>query len=198
MARATWAIVAVGALVVSYVACENTWRGLRQDTEENTAIAKQKARDAHLDETARAVGADVKEAAQKAGDEIKKVAGNLRSNDEAPPPPASPSNALPRTTSRDVNEAIGKVAAKAKETGEDIAGELKGAAVHLEVDKALARDASLDASHVNVDIDDATHAIVLRGSVPNIAQKIAAERVATEHAHGYEVRNELATIPSVK
>jgi osmotically-inducible protein OsmY len=198
MARATWAIVAVGALVVSYVACENTWRGLRQDTEENTAIAKQKARDAHLDDKARAVGADVKDAARKAGDEIKKVAGNLKSRDDAPAAQPSASGAAPSTTSREVNDAIGKVAAKARETGEDIAAEVHGAAVHLEVDKALTRETSLDSSHIDVDVKDETRTIVLRGSVPNAAQKVAAERIATEHAHGYQVRNELATIPVVK
>jgi len=195
MARAAWAIVAVGALVVSYVACENTWRGLRQDTQENTAIAKRKAQEAGLDERAREVGQDVRDAARKAGDGLKKVAGDLKSGTEAPPA-ARPSNAAPSNTSRDVNDTIGKVAAKARETGEEIAGEVKGAAIHLEIDKALTRESSLDSSHIDVDVTEQSRTIALRGSVPNVAQKTAAERIAVEHAHGYQVRNELATIPS--
>jgi hypothetical protein len=183
MARAAWAVVAVGALVVSYVACQNTWRGMRQDTRENAALAKQKAQEAHLDEKARAAGDEVREAARKAGDELKKVAGKLKDKDEDEVSAPEPNRSAPSNAAREVNEAVGKVAAKTQE-----------AAVLFEVKKALSGDKSVDASRIDVDVDDATRTVVLRGSVPDAGQKAAAARIAAARAGDYEVRNELAVI----
>jgi osmotically-inducible protein OsmY len=203
MARAAWAVVGVGVLVISYVACQNTWRGMKQDARENAALAKQKAQDVDLGDTARNVRDEAREAARQAGDGLKKMADKLRPGDEvAPPadvaPTSAPSANGERPSSREVDDAIGKVAAKTKETGEEIGGRLKSAAVHLEVEKALARETGLDASRIDVEADEETRTIVLRGSVPDEAQKASAGRIAAERAPGYEIRNELAAVPAVR
>jgi hypothetical protein len=203
MARAAWAVVAVGALVISYVACQNTWRGLKQDARENAALARQKAQDANLDETARAVGEHARAAAERAGEGLKKMADNLRPRDEAgakkeaaPTAAATATSGTRSAAAREVDEAIGKAAAKARESGDEIAHEVKGAAVHVEVARALAADTTIDASHVHVEADEAARTVVLRGSVPDAHQRAAAERIAAAHAAGYQVRNELAAIPA--
>jgi hypothetical protein len=197
MARAAWAVAVVGALVISYVACENTWRGLRQDARQNAALAKQKARDAGLDDTARNVGEKARAAAERASEGIKKMAEDLRPKDEvAPAATATPTSGTRSRAAREVDEASGKTAAKARELSEEVMQEVKGAAVHLRVEKALASDTTIDASHVEVAADEAKRTIVLRGSVRDTQQRAAAERVAAAFAPGYHVRNELATIPA--
>src|SRR5260370_42199553 len=112
MTRTGWAVVVFAGLVVSYMACQNTWIGLKRDAQENTTIAKQKAKEAHLDEKARTAGTEVREAARKAGDGIKSAVSRLHKEE----PKAGPT-AAEHTAARDVNTAIGKVAAKAQEVG---------------------------------------------------------------------------------
>jgi osmotically-inducible protein OsmY len=192
MARTGWAVVTATALVISYVACQNTWRGLKQDTQKNTAIAEHKAKEMHLDEKARAVDAEAREVAEKAGASIKRATGELGRRIEESPATSSPTSSAPSTAAREVNEAVGKVAAKAKEVGEDVAREANGAAIHLDVEQALVRDPAVDASHIDIHVDDETRTIVLSGAVPSAAQKTAARRVAFHHGHGYAVKNDLA------
>lgn len=196
MARTGWAIVVFAGLVGSYMACQNTWKGLRQDTEENTAIAKRKAKEAHLDEKARAAGQEVREAARDAGDGIKNAVGRIRGNkDTAPPAPnIQPTTTGPSNTSREINDAIGKVAAKTREVGSEVAEAAKESFIHVDVKQALSRTQGLDASRIDIDVQDETHSIVIRGSAPDETQKAIAERIAIEHAHGYKVRNELAVL----
>jgi osmotically-inducible protein OsmY len=192
MARAGWAVVTATVLVVSYVACQNTWRGLKQDTQKNTALAEHEAKEMHLDEKARAVDAEAREVAERADARIKRATGELGERPDELPATPGPTSSAPSTAAREVNEAIGKVAAKAKEVGEDVAREAKAAAIHLDVEQALVRDPAVDASHIDIHVDDETRTIVLSGAVPNAAQKTAARRITFHHAHGYEVRNELA------
>src|SRR5689334_22571384 len=145
MARTGWAVVVFAGLVVSYMACQNTWKGLRQDTEENTEIAKRKAKEAHLDERARAAGEEMKHAAREAGQEIKSLAGRVRGReDSAPPEPNTrPTTTGHGNTSREVNEAAGKVAAAAREAGHEIAEQAKQSVVHVDVWQALEREKGL-------------------------------------------------------
>jgi hypothetical protein len=63
------------------------------------------------------------------------------------------------------------------------------------VEPARASDTTIDASHVDVQADDQARTIVLRGSVPDAGQRTTVERIAAAHAAGYQIRNELATIP---
>src|SRR5947209_15630968 len=114
MARTGWAVVVFAGLVVSYMACQNTWKGLRQDTEENTAIARRKAKEAHLDEKARVAGREVRDAAREAGAGIKNAVGRVggKKGTAAPVPNTAPTTTGHSNTSREVNDAIGKAAAK--------------------------------------------------------------------------------------
>jgi hypothetical protein len=153
------ALLMVIGLMFSWVACDDTWSGLKKDTKENTAVAKEKAKDAHLDETAKEVAAKAKAVAVAAGEELK--------------------------------EATGKVAAKAEEAGSSVASEAKGATAHVEVKAALAKDDTLNGTHIDVDEDADTATLVLKGTVTTLEQRVVAERVAREHAHGMAVRNEL-------
>jgi two-component system response regulator HydG len=54
---------------------------------------------------------------------------------------------------------------------------------------ALMADAAIDASTIDVDTDENTKTVTLKGSVPNAAQKASAERIAKDKAEGYRVRN---------
>jgi osmotically-inducible protein OsmY len=49
----------------------------------------------------------------------------------------------------------------------------------------------VDASAIDVDTDEATKTVTLRGTVPAAGQKAAAERIAREKAEGYTVRSQL-------
>lgn len=72
------------------------------------------------------------------------------------------------------------------------AGRAGDAAIQtFDVKAALTADSRVDAANINVDTDHATKTVVLKGRVPTTAQKTLAAQIATEHADGYNVRNEL-------
>jgi osmotically-inducible protein OsmY len=81
----------------------------------------------------------------------------------------------------------------ARQTANGVADATSAAAQTAKVKTALVADSSVKAADINVDTDPATKTIALKGHVPSDAQKVAAERIATEQASpGYSVRNELA------
>ena len=51
------------------------------------------------------------------------------------------------------------------------------------------------ASHIDVDTDNDSHTVTLRGSVPTAAQKAAAGQIAARHAAGYRIKNDLRVVP---
>jgi osmotically-inducible protein OsmY len=55
----------------------------------------------------------------------------------------------------------------------------------------LTADTTVDASHINVDTFADTKTVVLKGSVPNAAQKAEAGRIAASKAEGYKIDNQL-------
>jgi len=96
---------------------------------------------------------------------------------------------------REAGAAIGNAAENA---GNAVAGAAKdaGASVHaakqtLDVKTALQADATIDATRINVDTDENTKTVTLKGTVATAAQKAAAERIAKDKAAGYTVRNTL-------
>jgi len=177
MTRAQWAalITAVG-LGLPGVACDDTWRGVQKDTRENAAIAKQKAADAHLDEKAAVAAEKAREAAATAKHGLENVARDIQQTADRA-----------GSDRHEVDTFTGKAKARTQELGD----EARAAALHVNVKQALLRDSSLDASHVNVDVDADRRTVVLRGSVPTLEQKVAAQRVAASHAEGFAIRNEL-------
>lgn len=88
---------------------------------------------------------------------------------------------------KDVGQAV-------KEGAKEVAAEADAKKQTLDVKTALMADKSIDASGINVDTDDETKTVYLKGSVPTAAQRSAATKVAQDHAAGYRVRNEL-TVP---
>jgi len=97
-----------------------------------------------------------------------------------------------RDVGDDVDKAAGKVKAKAEEVGREIASETQAAMIHMDIKQALILDDTIDAAHINVDVDDNAQRVILKGSVPTLEQKAGAERIARERCRGYEVRNELS------
>jgi osmotically-inducible protein OsmY len=92
-----------------------------------------------------------------------------------------------------------------KETAQDVKREAKPAAKevgetvdatkqHLDVKAALLADKSVDASHIDIDVNKDTKVLYLRGTVPTAGQKAAAERIARDKADGFAVRNELTVM----
>lgn len=72
------------------------------------------------------------------------------------------------------------------------ASEATSAAIQtIDVKAALIADKRVTATGINVDTDSATKTVVLKGHVPNEAQKRIAEQIAAAKAPGYRIKNEL-------
>lgn len=135
-----------------------------------------------------AAAADAGRAAEKAGDamaETAKDAGNAVAS--------ATENAAEATKdgARAAGEAI-KDGAQATTDAVKNGGRAADAAVEtMDVKMALAADARVDASDINVDTDHTTKTVTLRGRVPTEAQKTTAGQIATAKAVGYRVNNVL-------
>ncbi len=156
--------VLAAAACAGLAGCDNTAQGVKEDARENEAKAREESRDAAA--ASREAGAEAKEEGREAGAAIKEAG-------------------------RDVGNA-------AERAGDAVAGAAKdaGAAIHagkqtLDVKTALMADTAIDASRIDVDTDEKTKTVTLKGSVPNAAQKASAERIAKAKAEGYKVRNML-------
>lgn len=191
MTRKHWALIAGLGLAISGAACDDTLRGVEKDTKENTEAAKKKADELGLDEAARKAAEKTAEAAEAARRGVEKVATDIQTDDDAPASPKAPAPARDVDGDGDVDDRLGKAAAKLEEAGREIASEAKAAGIHADVKQALMRDESINASRIDVDVDDDRRTLALRGSVPNGAQKVRAESIARARAAGYTVTNEL-------
>ncbi len=157
------ALVAVAACA-GLAGCDNTAQGVKEDAKENAAKAEQQAAEAKA-ETADE-RAEIKQEGREAGAAIQEAG-------------------------RDLGNA-------AERAGDAVAGAAKdaGAAAHagkqtLDVKAALLADSTIDASKIDVDTDENTKTVTLKGSVATAAQKATAERIARAKAEGYKVRNNL-------
>jgi predicted small secreted protein len=140
---------------------------------------------AGCDNTAQGIKEDAKEAKAETADERAeaKEAGQ-------------DAGAAIKEAGRDVGDA-------AEKAGDAVAGAATdaGAAMHagkqtLDVKTALMADSAIDASKIDVDTDENTKTVTLKGTVPNAAQKASAERIAKDKAEGYKVRNLLTVTKS--
>jgi hyperosmotically inducible periplasmic protein len=118
-------------------------------------------------------GDKIKDGAQKTGEVIKEAAQDVKEN-------AKP-------VAKDVSQ---KVKEGAHETGEFVDATKQ----HLDVKAALLADKSVDASHIDIDVNKDTKTLYLRGTVPTAAQKARAEKIAKDKADGFVVRNELTVM----
>ena len=144
-----------------FAACQNTARGVEQDTERNTAEAKQEAREAN---------AEVRQEAREANAELKQESREA-------------ANAAERAGDR--------VGQETKDASRSVGSTLDAAAQTMQIKTALIDADNLDANNINVDTDGSTKTITLKGHVQNASQKAAAERIAKEKAPGYRVVNQL-------
>ena len=111
--------------------------------------------------------------AEKAGEVIKETAQDVK---------------------RDAKPAAKDIGEKVKEGAQKTGEVLDAAKQHLDVKAALLADKSVDASHIDVDVDTDAKIVSLRGTVPTAAQKAQAERIARDKAGDYSVRNELTVM----
>ena len=144
-----------------FAACQNTARGVEQDTERNTAEAKQEAREANAEakQEAREANAEIRQEAREAG------------------------NAAERAGDR--------VAQESKEATRSVGATLDAAAQTMQIKTALIDADNLDANNIDVDTNGSTKTVTLNGHVPTASQKAAAERIAKEKAPDYRVVNNI-------
>jgi osmotically-inducible protein OsmY len=114
-------------------------------------------------------------------------AGTQQGNDEAP---------SASEVARDVKDAAKDLANKAENAAENVAPKVDAAKQVADVKVALMADPDVDGSKINVDADEATRTIHLKGTVPTPAQKTAAERIARNKAEGWKVHNMLTVTRS--
>jgi osmotically-inducible protein OsmY len=149
-------------------ACQNTARGLEQDTENNAAKAKPALQDAAA-------------VAERAAQEAKQMAANAA---EATKQAASEAAEKAKSASAEAEQ-------KSKSAANSTASALDAAAETLRIKTALIADKSVDASDINVDTNGSTMTVTLKGHVPTAAQKTAAERIAKDKAPDYKIVNML-------
>ena len=109
-------------------------------------------------------------------------AGRQQGSDEAP---------SASEVANDVKNAAEEAADKVKDAAEDMAPKVDAAKQVADVKLALMADPDVDGSAIDVDADEATRTIHLKGTVPTPAQKTAAERIARGKADGWKIHNML-------
>ena len=169
--RARLGIVAVAAMACLPLGCNNTAEGVKKDAQEDTAAAQRKA-------------ADAEAAARDSAEKAKAATADDRANAKEAAGDAKDSMA------RAGDKAGDKVADAAKTVGATV----DAAKQTLDVKAALMADKTVDASNIDVDTDDKTHAVHLKGTVPSAAQKSEAEKIARAHAAGYTIHNMLTVV----
>ena len=97
-------------------------------------------------------------------------------------------------TGEAVKDAAQDVKREAKPAAKEVGETVDATKQHLDVKAALLADKSVDASHIDIDVNKDTKVLYLRGTVPTAAQKAAAERIARDKADGFAVRNELTVM----
>jgi hypothetical protein len=167
--RALWAVLAVCVAPV-FIGCTGTAN--TNASPSPSPYASPAAGDAvdRAREGAEAAGEKIKEGAEQAGEAIKDAAQAVKEN-------AGPAARDARDRAKPVVKEAGSVLDATKQ--------------QLDVKAALLADKTIDASHIDVDVDKDTKTLFLRGTVPTAAQKTGAERIARDKAEGYTVRNEL-------
>jgi osmotically-inducible protein OsmY len=177
-----------------FAACQNTARGVEQDTERNVGEAKQEAREANAEvrQEAREANAEMKQEGREANAEIRqeaREAGNAaeRAGDrvarEAGQAADRTGNAAERTGDR--------VAQETKDATRSVGATLDAAAQTMQIKTALIDADNLDANNIDVDTNAAAKTVTLRGHVASASQKAAAERIAKQKAPDYRVINSL-------
>jgi osmotically-inducible protein OsmY len=178
-------VLAAGASGV-FLACTGTAKATPGGSEASPYASPSPSGDV-VDKTragAEKAGEKIKEGAEKTGEVIKDAAQDVK---EKVKPAAQDAKREAKPVAREVGEKVKEGAVK---TGEV----LDATKQHLDVKAALLADKSVDASHIDIDVNKDTKVLYLRGTVPTSAQKAAAERIARDKADGFVVRNELTVM----
>jgi len=133
-------------------------------------------------------GEKVKEGAEKTGEVVKDAAHDVK--EKAKP--------VAHEVKHDAKPVAHEVGEKAKEGAHKTGEVVDATKQHLDVKSALLADKTVDASHIDVDIDKGTKTLHLRGTVPTAAQRATAERIARDKADGYFISNELTVMERPK
>jgi osmotically-inducible protein OsmY len=96
-----------------------------------------------------------------------------------------------REAAGDAADAANRAVDKAGDAAGQAGDAIHAAKQTFDVKAALTADTMIDASHIDVDTDDDTRTVTLKGTVPTAEQKSAAERIAREKAEGYTISNQL-------
>jgi hypothetical protein len=127
--------------------------------------------------------------------QAKRDSGPAQEEQGSPPPGAAQGSDEPGDTvqqaGRDLKEAAKDAGQKVEEAAEGLAPKVDAAKQLADVKMALMADPNVDAADIDVDADDATRTIHLKGRVPTAAQKSAAEKIAREKAQGWKIHNML-------
>ena len=161
-------IAVVAAACLGAAGCENTAEGIKKDAQENTAAAKEGTAEARAE--SKEAGAEAKAEGKEAGADLKGAA---------------------QEAGAEIKEAAGKAGNAVVGAAEKAAPAVNAAKQTLDVKTALLADAAIDASRIDVDTDEGTKTVTLKGSVPNAGQKASAERIARAKAGGYSINNQL-------
>ena len=157
----SWGLPAALMSVSLFAACQNTARGVEQDTRENTAAAEREAREANAEarQEAREANAEARQEAREAGNTAER-AGD-------------------------------RIADESRQATNTVGGAIDAAAQTMQIKTALIDADDLDAANIDVDTDGATKTVTLKGHVPSAAHKAAAERIAHQKAPDYKISNML-------
>ena len=96
---------------------------------------------------------------------------------------------------RNLKDGAKTAEAAADKAVSDAAQTVQGARITLRIASTLAATPKIDAAGIDVVVDEKTRTVHLRGHVPDAIQKPLAVAVATDHAEGYAVSDELAVKP---
>jgi len=91
----------------------------------------------------------------------------------------------------EASKAADKASAATADAAQRAAEAAQAGTQTISVKTALLADKRVTAKAINVDTDNATRTVTLKGHVPSEEQKAIAEQIASQHSSGYHVRNEL-------
>ena len=77
----------------------------------------------------------------------------------------------------------------------DNASAVRGGIETIDVKSAIIADKTIDSGAIDVDTNQETKTVVLRGTVPTEAQKQKAEEIARKNATSYKIDNQLVVRP---
>jgi osmotically-inducible protein OsmY len=182
-------------------ACQNTGRGIQEDTQKNTAAAREAGRDAG--NKADEMGRDARSAAGTAGDATRDAADRTgdAARDAAHRTGDAASDAAHRTgdaasdaahrAGDATRDASSSAAANTKDAANSLGSKIDAATQTMDVKTALMSDKTVDASGIDVDTNADTKTVTLKGHVKTAAEKARAAQIAKSKADGYRVVNNL-------